>query len=1443
MKRIDNAQKRLSIYWQTYTGLAIITVVALLIVYATSPRHEIRTDIVAANKGSTISDISETTLPVATTALRTRSGFTPSFPVSFVENAGQTDPSARFMAKGIDKTIFFRPTSVVYSVDRRQDDLSLLTSVIRLHFVGAGEKTSIEGHRPLPGTSNFVRAHKNGAETVEAQMYGSIAYHNLYHGVDLVYTSETGRIKSEFVVRPGGEPDNIRLRYEGAKKIVLRDDGALVVITDAGEIVENRPFLYQKEDTQLLEIDGAFALIGDDEVGFTIGPHNTERALMIDPLMDLEYSTYLGGNEEDGILDMAFGSDGSLYIVGTTGSNDLPVTAGTAVQPAFAGGPGADNWGQGDRGYGDTFISRFDPTGQTLLYSTYFGGSDNDVGVGIAVDGSGNVYVAGTTLSNDFPTTPGAFQSVYPGGGPETAFVSKFGNTGALTWSTYLGTGDKEGALSLDIDADGRVYIVGATASPVFPIAGTPLQNVHAGGTAANNGDGFFAVLNETGSGLTYSTYLGGTGDDLLEGISRDSQGNISIIGMTDSNNFPQTNAVAPAGPLGGGADMIVTRLNPVAGLPQPTQYTVDFSTVFGGSGDEEGIGIAVDGSGNTYVAGWTNSNDFPTTNGAYQRVFGGGIDHFICQLPAGGNAFGYSTQIGTPGFDEGNVHGLGLSADGSVWFTGFTDDANYPITGDTPLQPAYGGGFADGIVVQVNSDGTDLVYSTYLGGAGTEVSHVLEVGPDGQVCVAGRTNSSDFPLLNAYQPVNNNIAHGDFFFGDAFITCFAAPTVDADLALTHTDNPDPVLQGATLTYSLQVTNNGPSNATNVSIIDGLPQSADFVAAPGCNRVNGTVICDVGDLAAGAQSMTYEIMVTPTTSGPILNTATVTLTENDPNPNNNTVEETTQVTPVADLAITKTDSTDPVAQGSDLTYSIVVTNNGPSEATGLIITDTLPADVTFDSASPACARSNGIVTCSFGNLAVGRQETVTIDVTTTQPGTITNEANVVANEPDLDPNNSTVTETTLVTAVSDLQVAIDDFPDPVRVGENLNLTINITNQGPADATNLDATVIIPSDVTFVSASDECRVNEGAVNCRLGVFSAYTDVQFDITVIPNATPNKSAMDKTITHTVTVTADESDPDPNNNSATTNTQVLEVADLSVTKTDSDDPAGTNSTLTYTLGVTNNGPSQATGVTLVDTLPDDVTFVSTDNQACAEDNGVVTCNVGALNSGQSVAVEVDVTTPGAAATITNSAGVSGNEIDPDDTNNAVTEDTEIVEVSVLTRIDVSPATVDLNVTQTQQFTAAGFDQFDQSFAISPSWTATGGTIDGTGLYTAGDASGSFTVTATDAGVQGTAGITILSGMAVQDENVPVDYALHQNYPNPFNARTTISFDVKENTLVRLQVFNLLGHEVRLLVDRLYAPGRYQVPFDAGWLPSGVYLYWIEMGDFKDEKTMLLLK
>ena len=505
--------------------------------------------------------------------------------------------------------------------------------------------------------------------------------------------------------------------------------------------------------------------------------------------------------------------------------------------------------------------------------------------------------------------------------------------------------------------------------------------------------------------------------------------------------------------------------------------------------------------------------------------------------------------------------------------------------------------------------------------------------------------------------------------------------TALADLSITKT-GPATVAAGGAIAYSLAVSNAGPSSAATVSVADTLPAGVGFVSASGtgwtCGEAAGVVTCTRGSIGAGNTAPVITVNVTaPAAAGSLVNNATVSAATTDPDLTDNSDQLTTTVTALADLSITKTGPAT-VAAGGAIAYQLAVSNAGPSTATTVSLSDTLPAGVGFVSASGTgwtCGEAAGVVTCTRPSLATGSAPTITVNVTApATAGSLVNTATVSAATADPDLTNNTDQLTTTVTAVADLSIA-KTGPASVTAGSTVAYSLAVSNAGPSTATSVSVTDTLPAGVSFVSASGTgwtCGQAAGVVTCTqpsLATGSAPT-----ITV--NVTAPAAAG--SLVNTASVSAATADPDLTNNTDQLTTTVTALADLSITKT-GPPTVGAGGAVSYSLAVSNGGPSTATSVSVTDTLPADVSFVSASGTGwtCSEAAGVVTCTRASLATGAAPVLTINVTAPAGAGSLVNTASVSAATADPDLTNNTDQSTTGVTAVADLSVSKTGPASV----------------------------------------------------------------------------------------------------------------------------------------------------------------------
>ena len=636
-----------------------------------------------------------------------------------------------------------------------------------------------------------------------------IVYRDLWNGVDLRLREKDGALKYEFHVRPQARIEDIRLAYRGADGIVLDSLGGLLIRTSLGTIHDGAPVSFQEIDGVRRPVESHYVLQpGNNSYGFRVGAgYRPDQELIIDP--GVEYSTFLGGTSHEIANGIAVDASGNSYVVGFTQSPDYPTTPGAFDRTGATGN------------FSDVFVAKLNPAGTALIYSTFIGGSNFDFGRAIAVDASGNAYIAGQTKSSNFPTTSNAFDRTFnvlncPRCGVDNydAFVAKLNANGsALVYSTFLGGAtDIDDALGIAVDAGGNAYVTGETGSSDFPVTPGAFRTTRNGAY-----DAFVTKLNPSGSGLVYSTFIGGAEVDFGVRIKVDASNSAYVLGNTRSPDFPVT-AGAFSTSLNGAFDIFVLKLN-AAGS------NLAYSTFLGGLDMESAGGLAIDSTGNAYVSGGTGSANYPTTPGALQPTSTAG-GAFVTKINSTGSALVYSTFLGD---SASGSAAIALTPNGNVWLTGATTSQSFPTTPDA-FQGFYhaGGtvaGSADAFVTELNATGSAILYSTYLGGINPDYGTDLGLDQLGNVYVAGETMSPDFPVTSA---AFDRVFGGqiDIFWGDAFIT---------KLAVNGTAPPPPPLPTvAAVTTGLEVVG-GNSIAVTVTLTTGAQGNGAVVSLTSSN--------------------------------------------------------------------------------------------------------------------------------------------------------------------------------------------------------------------------------------------------------------------------------------------------------------------------------------------------------------------------------------------------------------------------------------------------------------------------------------------------------------------------------------------------------------------------------------------------------------------------------
>ncbi len=726
-----------------------------------------------------------------------------SLPLAFEENQGQTDAQVKYMARGNGYTLFLTAKDAVFSL--RTPSAESKNSDVRR---GAQLRT-----KGLPAQRN---TQKDSSAAVRMQLTGANS---------LARISASGQLPGRSNYFIGNDPSQwqtdvahyarvsyqdvypgINLAFHGAQRQTEFD---FVVAPGANPA----PIAFQFTGAQGMKTDDSGNLVISSTAGnvllhkpFAYQERNGARQpvdarfiLKANNQVSFELGNY--DRTRELVIDPSVSYAYSTYLGGSAEDIGEAITfdnSGDAYvtgQTASTNFPGASGTNK-LTGAANVFVTRFNAGGSSLVYSTYVGGSGTDSGNSIAVNSSDVAFVAGSTTSADFPTTTGAFQTKLGTGAQSNAVIFELSAGGAITYSTYLGGTGNDAALGIALDSTSGAYaVVGRTSSSNFPTHNA-LQSALAG-----TSNGFVSLWNSTGNALVYSTYLGGGTGDVVGAVALDSSDNAYLTGEALSANFPTKNPFqSKCGSCGSNvSDAFVTVIN-------PTGSAYVYSTFLGGSGADVGDAIAVDSAGNAYVTGLTGSStDFPLKSPLQPNYGGGTNDAFVTKFNSNGSALLYSTFLGGSAGDLG----ASITVDGfnNVYITGQTNSNDFPTV--NPTQSAFGGGDTDAFVSEINAAGSALAFSTYLGGSGDEDENSTNYGgiavdsAGANIYVTGNTNSTDFPTHSPYQANNGGGGNTDVFVVKYAQTGASGPTFSYTATAL---SPSSVSPGASATSTVTVT-------------------------------------------------------------------------------------------------------------------------------------------------------------------------------------------------------------------------------------------------------------------------------------------------------------------------------------------------------------------------------------------------------------------------------------------------------------------------------------------------------------------------------------------------------------------------------------------------------------------------------------------------------------
>jgi hypothetical protein len=708
------------------------------------------------------------------------------------------------IGESTNQSSLVKPEGTSFPTLEKKKEAALHFHRVDIELVGCNTSAQIIAQGESGAYYNYFTSGTPEGGVSNVHAYQQVTYKNIYPNIDLVFSpppnpsgemheysgvSHSGGlmgaapVEYNFIVHPGGNYRQIKLQYKGADGIRLKNDQILIP-TSNGNVTESIPSSYldylsmgsltgivDKAQTRQ-PITAKYVALGNNTFGFfcsskTEWDTNLMYDLIIDPTPNLLWASYYGATTGADVgYGIAVDASDNVYVTGSTGSATQIATVG-AYQVTLSTAS-------------DAFVAKFNPSGSSLLWGTYYGGNSNDQGRHIALDASNNVYICGMTVSTSGIATAGAYQTTY-GGNADDAFIAEFNSTGtSLLWGTYYGGAGDEYATSLALDASNNVYLTGITTSATQITTAGAYKTVYTGGV---NGNVFVAKFNSTGSALLWGTYYGGSGSDIGYGIALDASKNVYVTGSTTS-----TTGIATAGAyqtiLAGAGNAFIAKFN-------STGVSLLWGTYYGGTGGTYTTSLALDAGNNIYVTGYTSSATSIATAGAYQTT-NSGSDAFVAKFNSAGTSLLWGTYYGGSGGTYAT--GIALDASNNVYIDGYTNATGIATVG--AYQTTFGGPSFDAFAAKFNSTGSSLLWGTYYGGSFDDAGFGIALDASGNVYITGYSYSTGLATAGAFQTT------GDFTNGDAFVAkfsgCSGAPPQPGAIS-----GPITVCNGSTITYKV----------------------------------------------------------------------------------------------------------------------------------------------------------------------------------------------------------------------------------------------------------------------------------------------------------------------------------------------------------------------------------------------------------------------------------------------------------------------------------------------------------------------------------------------------------------------------------------------------------------------------------------------------------------